>query len=170
MKTRLTPAHAFSMIELVIVIVIIGIIAAIAIPRMSRGTAGAATGALQADLAVLRNAIELYTAEHDGNAPGATIVAQLTTHTNSAGTTQATKDAAHPYGPYIKAIPSLPVGTNKGHSTVTVETNAATTAPDATSMGGGEGWWYNSVLVDIRANVDGSAANQNDLDQTFNGF
>ena len=54
----------FSLIELVIVVVIIGIIAAIAIPKMSKGAAGAGDSALQGNLAVLRNAIELYNSEH----------------------------------------------------------------------------------------------------------
>ena len=52
------------MLELVIVI--LGIIAAIAIPRLSRGSDGAAEGALKRDLQVLRGALELYRAEHDG--------------------------------------------------------------------------------------------------------
>jgi prepilin-type N-terminal cleavage/methylation domain-containing protein len=58
--------RAFSLIELVIVVVIIGIIAAIAIPRMSRGAAGAADSSLTANLAVLRNSIDLYQTEHGG--------------------------------------------------------------------------------------------------------
>ena len=61
--------RAFSLIELVIVVVIIGIIGAMAIPRMSRGSKGASENALRGDLAVLRNSIELYAAEHDGDYP-----------------------------------------------------------------------------------------------------
>ncbi len=61
--------RAFSLIELVIVVVIIGIVAAIAIPRMSRGSEGAAEAAVVADLAVMRNAIDLFTVEHIGDLP-----------------------------------------------------------------------------------------------------
>ena len=69
----------FSMIELVIVVVIIGIIAAIAIPRMSRGSAAAADSAVASNLAVLRNAIDLYHTEHQGVYPPiATFADQLT--------------------------------------------------------------------------------------------
>src|SRR5690606_32356582 len=64
-----TRTRAFSLIELVIVVVILGIIAAIAAPRMSRGSKGAIDSALKSDLAVLRNAIELYQIEHDGLYP-----------------------------------------------------------------------------------------------------
>src|SRR5262245_11019580 len=63
--------RAFSLIELVIVVVIIGIIAAIAIPRMSRGSAGAADSALAQNLAILRNAIDMFQTEHGGVFPGA---------------------------------------------------------------------------------------------------
>ena len=165
LKTR---HNAFSMIELVIVIVIIGIIAAIAIPRMSRGTAGAQTGALTANLTILRNAIELYRAEHDGRLPDADIAHQLTQFSDSLGSTQATKDAAHPFGPYVSQIPPLPGGDRKGSNGVFVETLSTNTTPP-----GGldtDGWWYNSALGVIRANVDGAAVNQNDVGRTFKSF
>src|SRR5688572_28606255 len=113
----------FSLIELVIVVVIIGIIAAIAIPRMSRGSAGAADSALAGNLSVIRNAIDLYQTEHNGAFPSAAqIVAQHTTYTDASGAPSATKDPGigYIYGPYLRKIPTLPVGgaTEKGKSTV----------------------------------------------------
>ncbi len=131
----------FSLIELVIVVVILGIIGAIAIPRMSRGASGAGESALIADLAALRNAIELYKAEHDGAFPTvANFAAQLTTYTTSAGAAQATPDATHIYGPYLHAIPTLKVGSNKGNNGVA--------AADAA----GVGWIYNETTGAINAN------------------
>jgi general secretion pathway protein G len=108
--------RAFSLIELVIVIVIIGIIGAIAIPRMSRGAQGAADGALIANLARLRNAIDLYQAEHAGNYPDLVTNqgTALTQYTDDSGTIVAAKDATHIYGPYLRSIPPLPVGADKG--------------------------------------------------------
>src|SRR4051812_41843277 len=106
-----THNRAFSLIELVIVIVIIGIIAAIAVPRMSRGAAGAADSALTADLARLRNAIDLFQSEHAGvypTGPAPNVVAQLTTYSNDAGATNASKTVAFIYGPYLRTIPTLP--------------------------------------------------------------
>src|SRR5437899_6643990 len=107
---------AFSLIELVIVVVIIGIIAAIAVPRMSRGAAGAGDSALAGDLATLRNAIDLFQTEHGGTYPTdpTTIANQLMQFTDDAGAPQAAKDATHIYGPYIRVIPTLPVGSRKG--------------------------------------------------------
>ena len=133
---------AFTLIELVVVVVIIAIIAAIAIPKMSRGSAGAADAALSQDLSTIRAALELYQTEHGGTYPSTssvtTFVNQLTQYTDANGNAQATKDTTHIYGPYIKSIPSLPVGTNKGLNTVT------TTGPAGT---GAFGWYYDGTTV-----------------------
>lgn len=113
---------AFSLIELVIVVVIIGIIGAIAIPRLSRGAEGAADAALVADLAVLRNAINLYAAEHGGTPPGdSTIAAQLTGNTDVFG---ATTGSNLIYGPYIAEIPTLKVGSKKGVNGISATTGS----------------------------------------------
>jgi len=113
--------RGFSMIELVIVVVIIGIIAAIAIPRMSRGSAAAADSAVAQNLAVLRNALDLYSTEHQGLYPkvagSVTVEDLLTKFSNIDGTAvSATKDAANGviYGPYLRAVPSISVGAQKG--------------------------------------------------------
>ena len=133
--------RGFSLLELVIVVVIIAIIAAIAVPRLSRGTAGAADSALRGDLAVLRNALDLYNAEHTGSYPAlATFVEQLTTYTDNVGGTQATKDATHIYGPYIRQVPALPVGAAKGSTGV------------AAAAGAGVGWIYDASTGNINAN------------------
>ena len=132
--------RAFSLIELVIVVVIIGIIAAIAIPRMSRGSEGAAEGALTADLAVMRSAIDLYVTEHVGVEPVlATFAIQMTGNTDLNGT----PNPIGIYGPYLRAIPPLPVGGNKGNSFI-----KAAPADGA----GVQGWAYDSATGDIFAN------------------
>ncbi|MEM1329207.1 MAG: prepilin-type N-terminal cleavage/methylation domain-containing protein [Planctomycetota bacterium] len=134
--------RGFSLVELVVVVVILGIIGAIAIPRMSRGAAGAADSALIADLAVLRSAIELYQTEHGGTFPTAADIAdQLTLYSNDAGGTSATKTGAFIYGPYLRKVPSLKVGANKGSSAIT------------DTAGGGEGWLYDAGTGEISANL-----------------
>jgi len=136
--------RAFSLIELIIVVVIIGIIAAIAIPRLSRGTAGAADSALIGDLAVLRSALDLYETEHTGSVPTlANYVAAMTQYTDIGGTTNATKSGAFIYGPYLRAIPPLPVGTAKGETVVKV--------PPADGVAGA-GWVYDAATSTIIAN------------------
>lgn len=135
--------RAFSLIELVIVVVIIGIIGAIAIPRMSRGAAGASDSALTANLAVLRNAIDLFQSEHNGTYPAVgTIVAQLTTYTDDTGAAQAAADATHIYGPYLRAIPPLPVTAPRKGQTGIAAADAATI-----------GWIYTAATGTIKANT-----------------
>jgi len=151
---RLSKKRAFSLLELVIVVVIIGIIAAIAIPRMSRGTAGAADSALAGDLAVLRNAIDLFAAEHDGKFPKlAKITSQLTLYTDSSNTSDpvAAKDATHIFGPYLRAVPKLPVGTNKNADTFTG------TSPPGTDAAG---WFYDETSGKISANCAAAEVDQ----------
>lgn len=132
----------FSLIELVIVVVIIGIIGAIAIPRLSRGAEGASDSALAGDLAVMRNAIDLYATEHGGDYPTvAKFVEQLTTYTDANGVDNAAKTSTYIYGPYIRKIPSLKVGDKKGNGTV------------AAADGLGVGWVYDETTGTISANT-----------------
>lgn len=134
--------RGFSLIELVIVVVIIGIIAAIAIPRMSRGATGAADSALASNLAVLRSAIDLFQTEHGGVYPlEDKFEAQLTTFSDDVGNPSATKDSTHIFGPYLRAIPPLPVGAKKGATGV------------AGTDGAGVGWIYDETTGTIRANT-----------------
>ena len=135
-------SRGFTLIELVVVVVIIAIIAAIAIPKMSRGSAGASDSAVSQDLSTMRSALELYQTEHGGtypsNAAAATFVNQLTEYTDASGNAQSSKDSTHIYGPYLKTVPNLPVGTNKGLNTVTI------TGPAGT---GTFGWYYDGTTV-----------------------
>jgi type II secretion system protein G len=142
MRNARLKSRGFTLIELVVVVVIIAIIAAIAIPKMSRGSAGAADSAVMQDLSTMRAAIELYQTEHNGTYPTTTSAlafsAQLTQYTDASGGTSATKDSTHIYGPYLKAVPNLPVGTNKGLNTITM------TGPAGT---GTFGWYYDGTTV-----------------------
>jgi general secretion pathway protein G len=144
--------RGFSLIELVIVVVIIAIIGAIAIPRMSRGAAGASDSALKGDLAQLRSAIDLYAGEHNNNFPDlVTSTNALTEFTDDSGDAQAAKDSTHIYGPYLRSIPTLPVGpaTFKGTDTVVDGTSGNTgAAPGA--------WFYNKNTGVVQANIDSS--------------
>jgi general secretion pathway protein G len=132
----------FTLLEMMLVVVIIALIAAIAIPKFSRGAAGANDSAVAANLAVLRNAIDMFQAEHNGTYPTvATFVAQMTTFTDSTGAAQATKDATHIYGPYLRTIPALPVGAAKGNTTV------------AAAAATGVGWVYTAATGVVTTNT-----------------
>jgi len=135
--------RGFSLIELVIVIVIIGVIAAIAIPRMSRGTEGAAANALSDDLTTLRKALDLYQTEHDGAYPNDP-TNQLTQYTDDSGNASATQDATYKYGPYLRTIPALPVGAQKGQTVIGASASPGTA---------GIGWIYDPNTGTITANT-----------------
>ena len=132
----------FTFLELVIVIGIMGIMAAIAVTRMDRGAASAAEAALSGNLAVLRNAIDIYASEHANTYPAtATFEDQVTRYTDIGGATSTTRTAGYIYGPYIRKVPSLPVGANKGGTTI------------AANPGNGVGWTYNATNGTIQANT-----------------
>lgn len=134
--------RGFSLLEVVIVVAIIAILAAIAIPRMSRGAKGASDSALSGDLAVLRHAIDLYSTEHGGPFPSAAAINdQLTQYTDGMGAVSATKTGAYVYGPYVRSVPPLPVGTRKGGMKIA--------AADANDVG----WLYTETSGAIKANT-----------------
>jgi len=124
------------------VVAIIAILAAIGIPRMSRGSKGANNSAVHGDLAVLRNAIDLYAAEHGGSFPTAgSINDQLTKYTNVDGGVSDTKTTTHIYGPYLRGIPPLPVGAKKNNKKI------------ATSDANDVGWIYVEASGKISPNT-----------------
>ena len=119
----------FTLVELIIVIIIIGILAALAIPQFVSSTRDAQEATLSGDLAVMRNAINLYYHQHSSTYPGAVkedgsggstadgneettaFINQLTTYTNEQGQTNATLDRTNfPFGPYLmRGIPDNPL-------------------------------------------------------------
>lgn len=152
-KTGKKKLSGFSLIELVIVVVIIAIIGAIAIPRMSRGAAGASDSALSGDLNILRSAIDMYASEHNGTYPAvATISNQLLEYTDDSGNAQATSDTTHIYGPYLRSIPTLPVGGSGYKGTSTFIDGSTGTA--GTTAGA---WFYNASTGTVAANLASTA-------------
>jgi len=127
---------------MVIVAAILAVLAAIAIPRLSRGSRGASDAALEADLVALQEAIDSFAAQHDGEFPSADGIAnQLTQYTDRWGQAQARKDTSHIYGPYLRAIPPLPVGPRRGNTKI---------GPRDSD---GVGWIYTAASGQIEANV-----------------
>ncbi|MBS0197546.1 MAG: type II secretion system protein [Planctomycetes bacterium] len=134
---------AFSLIELVIVVLIIGILAAIAVPKMSRGAAAAADSALQSNLATIRSALELFQTEHAGVYPAlADLDNALTQYSDAGATKYGAKDTAAGviYGPYLRKVPPLPVGADRGKTSF------------IGSITAGNGWVYDATTGSIKAN------------------
>jgi len=153
---RYGKRQAFSLVELVIVVVILGIIAAIAVPRISRGSKGVGESSLRSSLAALRNAIDLYYAEHNNTFPGgagteAALVDHLTKKTDITGAVGTTA-GVHIYGPYLRgtAFPPVQVGPNKTATGVIV----GNTGPAVDEAQTTKGWAYNFATGDLIANTD----------------
>jgi general secretion pathway protein G len=60
----------FTLVELVVVIMILGILAAVAVPKLISTTGTATDNGLRQTVSVVRNAIEMYSANNGGALPG----------------------------------------------------------------------------------------------------
>lgn len=166
-------SKSFTMVELIIVILILGILAAIAIPQFISATSDAKTATLQANLAVVRNSINLYYHQHNATMPGAkkvdgtgvdtvagdnpvAFVNQLTIYTDATGKTNASLDRTlYPYGPYL--VNGIPTNVKNNLATVSVVDDAdALTVADITGL---TGWIYSKTTGEFRANSTGDLAN-----------
>ena len=166
---RQRAARGFTLIELLIVVIIIAILAAIAIPQFSNSSGDAQEAALDANLATMRSAIELYRVQHNNSYPTAKASAgdttctgtgaalgtgaintaqafkeQMTTYSNKDGATCSIAAAGYSYGPYMRAIPAEPI---KNDNTVAVTTDAAPTA-----AADGKGWVYSNTTGALTMN------------------
>ena len=166
--------RAFSLVELVIVVVIIGVIAAIAVPRISRGAKGAGDSALRGSLASLRNAIDMYAAEHGGTFPGnnagicdeTKLTTQLTKKTDFSGTDGT--GVGFDFGPYLRrSFPPVPVGPQAGKAAGILmdSTNSPPAAEASPTVG--KGWVYNCLTGEIVVNTQTSDEATNRYDLTY---
>jgi prepilin-type N-terminal cleavage/methylation domain-containing protein len=155
MSRRRGRFSGFTLIELMIVVMIIALIATLVAPRFAQSQRRASEAALDANLHSLRNAIELFMAEHGGNFPGnhgsSTFEQQLTTYTNFEGAHAVTYSPTFSFGPYIRKVPEQPVGDNVTATGVKI----VTSTPTAEDNSGGIGWIYNKNTGEVWANASG---------------
>jgi type II secretion system protein G len=141
----------FTLVEVLIVVVIMAVLAATIIPQFSQSTDDAKVSALQFDLHTLRNQIELYRVQHNGEYPTITSssLPQLTSKTNAAGTIGTS--AAFPYGPYM--MTGIPANPFVDDPVKAVQVAQAGTVPP-TAAEGTVGWLYDAATGQIWANTD----------------
>ena len=121
---------------------------------------------VKADLSSMRNAVEVYYAQHNSVYPGARLVdgsaavataaeaatafvAQLTQYTDINGDAQGTKDATHKYGPYIKTgnLPMNPFNDSTAVVCDIATTDITTRAWDTVGTAGWHFYTQTGVLV-----------------------
>lgn len=127
---------------MVMVVTIIGIIASIAVPRISGAAAASRSNALEATLANVRKAIDVYYAEHgrypgydpaNGAPDGTKFVDQLLLYSDEGGRTNATPSPPYIYGPYLRA--PFPRNPTNNLQTVYVKATPAAADPAEGSVG-----------------------------------
>ncbi|MDP6380272.1 MAG: hypothetical protein QF662_02905 [Phycisphaerae bacterium] len=112
--------------------------------------AAARVSALMTNLQTIRSQLLIYKAQHKEKLPGPTpedFVRQLTQYTDAAGNTAANRDAEHPHGPYLLAIPRNPIS---GSAEVRIVGGAATKFMPPAKDGG---WWFNPAREEFYADL-----------------
>lgn len=169
--------RGFTLVELLIVVIILAVLAAIVIPQFNSATTDTQEAALDANLAAMRNAIELYKAQHNAY-PGAKVASggancegttgagtansaqafidQLTTYTNAAGQSCTVGSATYKYGPYVrKGIPNEPISQQGSTAAQIAVDNQGRPIVPSTDTGG---WSYDTVSGQfvMNSNANGS--------------
>ncbi len=136
------PRKGFSLIEMVIVILILGIIAAVAAPRMFDTATTAEQNTTRQQLAVMRNAIEMYRARIGQYPQTNELPLAMESMLN---------------GPF----PSPSIGTVRGEAAVYYDADTDTTAAVAVSPNDTDGWAYKPVNGSLKLNIPSSETGAN---------
>lgn len=139
----------FSLVELVVVIMILGILAAVAAPKLLQTSGTATDNGLKQSLSVVRNAVELYAAEHGGALPRSDSVANFKA------------DLA----PYLRKFPEVPVGPTAGDAAQSVDVKFGTGTTGEPSPT--KGWYFNTSTGQFFVNYNGTA---NDGATSYDSF
>lgn len=133
---RVRKRNGFTLIEMVIVILILGIIAAVAAPRMFNTASTAEENATRQQLAVLRNAIEMFRAQTGAYPANGQLDQALGTILN---------------GPF----PAPSMGANRGSTSVYYDTVGGVNEVVKPKEDTGDGWAYNPANGTLKLNVEG---------------
>lgn len=109
LKSAPVARRAFTLVEILIVVVIIAILAAIVVPQFSSAAKETRENSLKMDLFHIRQQLQVYKQQHDGDWPLLNNFAdQMTKPSRADGTTNNIPAAGSSYGPYLHGIPNNP--------------------------------------------------------------
>lgn len=163
----------FTLVELLIVVIILAVLAAIIVPQFSSATIDAQEAALDANIARMRSAIELYQAQHGSAYPGKNpatgascpgggtggsgtadsaqaFMDQLLMYSNAAGQTCPVGDTTFKYGPYLRK--GVPHDSVTGKGSVVGEIVVTSTGAPITPGAATGGWAYDTKSGQIVMN------------------
>ena len=151
--------EGFTLIELILVILILGITAAVVLPQLKDFSRDTKYSALQHNLLIVRDALELYAVQHNGEYPNAkdhdTFIKQLMHYTNSNHQPTSAKSWEYPYGPYLKnKFPENPLVEDKNIANkvyVNIGQSALGIFPVDPSKGG---WLYKTNTGEFVPNIN----------------
>lgn len=128
----------FTLIEILVVVLILAILAAIVVPQFTDAADEANLNSLKMNLHRIRQQIELYRQEHNGQYPALDkFEDQMTLSSNRFGQTAPRGTAGYDLGPYLVSVPVNPFTSGN-------------------SVGNGEigesDWYYDSTTGHFRAN------------------
>jgi prepilin-type N-terminal cleavage/methylation domain-containing protein len=167
----------FTLVELLIVVIILTVLAAIIVPQFTSATIDAKEATLDANLARLRSAIELFHAQHNNIYPGAVattggscppgatagtgtansaqaLMDHLLMYSDANGRTCSIGDTTFKYGPYVRK--GLPNDSLTGRGSVAGEIVVTSTGAPVTASAATGGWAYDTrsgqIVMNSNAN------------------